>query len=62
MEDRGARPPRLPFGAPRAEHFAGGHSCWVGHVRCKGQRRGRRWLHPRRVRSPARSRFADCRM
>src|SRR5437764_14881303 len=40
---------------PRAEHLAGGTSESVCTRATRGQRRGRRWLRPRRARSPANS-------
>src|SRR5205823_4896640 len=54
-ESRGAQPPRLRFGAPSRRTFGRGTSESVCTRATRSQRRGRRWLRPRRARSPANS-------
>src|SRR6184192_785763 len=54
-ESPGAQPPRLRFGAPSRRTFGRGTSESVCTRATRGQRRGRRWLRPRRARSPANS-------
>src|SRR5207247_1051453 len=51
-ESRGARPPRLPFGAPSRRTFRRGASESVCTRASRSQRRARRWLRRRRARSP----------
>src|SRR5213082_638745 len=54
-ESRGAQPPRLRFGAPSRRTFGRGTSESVCTRATRSQRRGRRWLRPRRARSQANS-------